>query len=197
MALVNKKQKNKYNKLVKKYFTLKRIIIFLLLLVIFLMFSDALKGVLLLVLFFPLSKYSVKVTAFVPHITLEQYTSSTLLMTYLYGPVVGALSGFVLGMYGYLSNSISKFLALTNVFVCAFNAVFIGVLLNRGVFAKLSFSWVFIMGILSFNLFAYLVFLYVDPDQLQNAIYRISHVLFNSLISVIFFNLIHNLFRLI
>ena len=105
---VNKKQKEKYNRVVKKYITTKNVLLFLIALVLFMIFSNALKGILLLIFLFPLSRLTVKVTAFVPHITLEQYTSGTLLMTYLYGPSVGALSGLSLGLYGYLSNSISK-----------------------------------------------------------------------------------------
>jgi len=189
------KNKEKYNKFVKKYFTLKRVLLFVIILVLVMMFSKALKGILLLVLFFPLAKYSVKVTAFVPHVTLEQYTSSTIFLAYLYGPMVGALAGLVLGLYGYLSNSISKFLALTNVVVAALTGLVIGIL-KDGMLKTFSFYWVFVIGILFFNVVAYLVFLYVDPDQIQNVSYRVSHLFFNGLISVLFFNLLYNLFIL-
>jgi len=194
LAAVNERKKEHYNRLVKKYLTTKRILIGIIILLVVMTFSKALKGVFLLIFFFPLAKYSVKITAFVPHVTLEQYTSSTILMAYLYGPIVGALSGLILGLYGYLSNSISKFLALTNVFVAAFVGILVGQF--KGNFPTWSFSSVFIVAILIFNAIAYLVFLYIDPDQLQNAAYRLSHVFFNCLISVLFFNLLHKLYLL-
>lgn len=189
--------KEKYNRLIKKYFTVKRILVVVIILIVILMFSKAFKGILLLFLFFPLAKYSVKITAFVPHITLEQYTSGTLTMAYIYGPVIGALSGLVLGLYGYLSNSISKFLALTNVFVAALVGFVIGYLVKGGMLQNTPFSTVFIIGIVMFNAIAYLVFLYLDPDQLQNVAYRISHLFFNGLISVLFFDLLFRLYSLI
>jgi hypothetical protein len=190
-----KKTKEKYNRFVKKYFTLKWVLIAVILLILVMMFSKAIKGVLLLILFFPLAKYSVKATAFVPHVTLEQYTSSTLLIAYMYGPFAGALSGLVLGLYGYLSNSISKFLAIVNVFIAAFVGFLIGYL-NQSKIMNFPFYTTFVIGILVFNAIAYIVFLYVDSDQIQNVSYRLSHVFFNGLISVLFFNLLYNFFIL-
>ncbi|MCM2326103.1 MAG: hypothetical protein NDI94_06570, partial [Candidatus Woesearchaeota archaeon] len=157
MALINQKQKEKYNKDVKKYFTTKRVLIAVITLFVFIMYSAQLKGVILLALFFPLAKYSVKITAFVPHVTLEQYTSATLLMAYLYGPVVGAISGFMLGFYGYFSNGISKFLALVNVFIAGFIGFMLGHLVKNGFLKSWSFYSAFVLGILVFNAIAFVI----------------------------------------
>lgn len=197
MALVNQKQKEKYNKLVKRYVNTKNVLIFGILLFVFLTFSSAFKGILLVAFFLPLARYSVKVTAFVPHVTLEQYTSSTIFLAYIYGPAIGALSGLVLGLYGYLSNGISKFLALVNVFVASLVGFMIGTFVKTGFMKTWSFSSSFVLGIAIFNLIAFIVFYFVDPDKIQNLTYRSSHLFFNGLISVIFFNLFYMLFNMI
>lgn len=197
MALINYKQKEKYNKLVKKFLNTKNVLIFAILLLVFLMFSSAFKGILLVILFLPLARYSVKITAFVPHVTLEQYTSSTIFIAYIYGPIAGALSGIVLGLYGYLSNGISKFLALVNVVVAALTGFMIGTFVKSGFMTTWSFSSSFILGIVIFDVIAFIVFYFVDPDKLQNLTYRSSHVFFNGLISVIFFNFFYILFNMI
>jgi hypothetical protein len=161
------------------------------------MFSKALKGILLLVFFLPLAKYSVKVTQFVPHITLETYTGSSIMMAFLYGPIVGSISALVLGFYGYLSNSISKFLAFINVFVAALTCFLVGILLSNGILPKNNFELVFVIAIVFNNLVAYLAFLYADPDQIQNVVYRTTHLFWNSLISRLFFSLILWIYLLI
>ena len=185
-----KKIKKKYSKLIEKYLTTKWILIVLLLLFLLLLFSQAFKGILLLVALVPLAKYSVRVTRFVNYITLETYTASAILFGYIYGPVPGLLTGLFLGLYGYLSNSVTKFLALMNVFVAAVTAFVVGY------FGSMNFSIFFIFAILLFNIIAYIVFFFLDPDQLQNITYRITHVLWNIGVVRLIFMLIFDLYNL-
>lgn len=192
---MNKQQiKEKYTKLAKKYLDTKKILIILLVLVLVLAFSQAFKGILLLIIFLPMAKYSVRATAFIPHVTIETYTASSLLMTYLFGPITGFLSALVLGFYGYLSNGISKFLALVNVFVTSITCFIVGLLVQSHIFGTLSFTIVFSFGIILDNVIAYFVFLVLDPDQLQNRIYRATHILYNLFITQLFFSLIYEIF---
>lgn len=186
-----KKIKKKYSKLIEKYLTTKWILIVLLLLFLILLFSQAFKGILLLIVLVPLSKYTVRVTRFVNYITLETYTGSAILFGYIYGPMPGLLTGLFLGMYGYLSNSVTKFLALMNVFVSCITGFVVGY------FSFMNFSTVFIYAILFNNLFASILFFFLDPDQLQNITYRITHVFWNIGIVRLIFIFIFDFYNLI
>lgn len=191
--MINKQKqkiKEKYTLLAKKYLDTKKILIIFILLILILMFSKAFKGILLLLILIPLTKYSIRLTAFVPHVTLETYTGSALLMAYIYGPVAGALTALVLGIYGYFSNSITKFLALLNVFVATFTSLFIGFLVQHKLI-NFGFTKTFIIGIILNNIISYFVFLVFDPDQIQNIIYRTTHVIWNCFISQLFFTLLY------
>ncbi|MEM3374609.1 MAG: hypothetical protein QXE31_05305 [Candidatus Woesearchaeota archaeon] len=196
--MINKekqKLKEKYTQLAKKYLDTKKILVIFIALILILMFSKAFKGILLIILFIPLVHYSVRITRFVPHITLETYTGSAILMAYLYGPAAGALSALVLGIYGYFSNGVTKFLALLNVFVATLTGFVFGFLVQHKLL-NLGFSSTFFVAILFNNIVSYFVFLVFDPDQIQNVIYRITHVIWNGFISILFFTLLYNLYNL-
>lgn len=196
MSIEKQRLKERYSKLIKKNLTAKRILIILLVLFVLLIFYKAFRGIILLILFIPMAKYSVRVTAFVNYVTLETYTASTILMAYLFGPLAGLLTGLFLGTYAYLVNSITKFLALLNVVVAATTGVFIGFLVS--VFIKdMSFSHAFIWGMLFNNLVAYILFVFMDPDQIQNVTYRTTHIIWNIFIVRLVFILIFNLYSMI
>jgi len=185
-----KKIKKKYSKLIEKYFSMKWILVVLILLFLMLLFSQAFKGILLLIVLIPLAKYTVRITKFINYITLETYTGSAILFGYIYGPVAGLLTALLLGLYAYLSNSVTKFLALMNVFITAITGFVVGY------FGHMGFSTVFIYAILLNNIIAYVIFFFLDPDQLQNVIYRITHVLWNIGLVRLLFVLIFNIYNL-
>ncbi|MEM2131319.1 MAG: hypothetical protein QXR96_02245 [Candidatus Woesearchaeota archaeon] len=195
--MINNKQKIKehYTKLAKKYLDTKKVLIIFIVLVFILMFSKAFKGILLLIIFIPLVQYSIRLTKFVPYVTLETYTGSAILMAYIYGPLAGSLTALFLGIYGYFINGITKFLALLNVFVATFTGFLIGFLIQHKIL-NFGFTTTFIIAIIINNIISYFVFL-IDPDQIQNITYRVTHTLWNCFISQLFFSLLYYIYNLL
>jgi hypothetical protein len=187
-----KRQNLKYEEAFKHYFSKKYLIIGLLVLLVILLFKNSIVGIALTALFIPMSKYTVRVTRFVNYITFETYTASTIMMAFMYGSTAGLWSGLFFGLYGYLSNSVTKFLALLNVFVAAIMGFLIGMF--RDSFHN-DFNMAFIVAILVNNVIAYFIFLVMDPDQVQNVTYRITHVLWNIFVVRLFFLVIYDVAR--
>ena len=62
---------------------------------------------------------------------------------------------------------------------------------------NLSFSTVFIFGILFKNLTGLIIYYFTDPNQIQNVVYRTTHTIWNLAIVRLLFILIFNVFQVV
>ncbi|MBN2422875.1 hypothetical protein JXB41_06620 [Candidatus Woesearchaeota archaeon] len=192
MALHKKhKQYSKYEIFFKKFFTLRVFLAGIIVLLLLFLFTDFIKGTILVIIFIPMAVVSQRVSRFIPHINLETVTAGALLLTYMYNPVIGSIFTMTVGMYALIKASFVRFLMIINL-THSVMTLFIMIL-----FKNLDFSAYFIIGILVKNLISYVAFVFLDPDQIQNIIHRISHTIFNIAIYRLFFILIYRVINLI
>jgi hypothetical protein len=190
----SKIRNEKLGERLKKILNTRSILIAVILIFLFLLLKQYFKGILLLLIFFPMSLYTVRVTRFVNYITLETNTASTILMAYLYGPVIGTLAGFMLSAYGYFANSVTKFLSMIDMVLTALTGLFVGALLH----GKMPFSIAFIIAILVKNGIGFVLYhFFFDPDKVQNVVYRTTHLIWNIFIVRLLYELIYAVYMAI
>ncbi|MEM3373611.1 MAG: hypothetical protein QXE31_00145 [Candidatus Woesearchaeota archaeon] len=98
---------------VKKYLTLRNLLIFGLVFILYLMFSNLAKAIIFMALFSPLCIISIKVSRVVPNANVQLITPLTLLLSYLFGFPVGFIFGTILGLYFWsTAYSISQFVLM-------------------------------------------------------------------------------------
>jgi hypothetical protein len=189
------KQYQKVNKILRKYLTLRYLIIGIIIIVLLLIFEDFVKGIILTAIFIPMGVYSVRATRFVNYITLETVSASAILMGFMFGPIIGFFFGLFVLMFSYIKSSVTKLTAVVDCFLTGFAGIVPFVIKNF--FPSISFSSAFIVGILTKNIIGWIVFIFLDPDQLQNITYRTTHIIWNIVIVRLLFILIYNVINLI
>ncbi len=191
---MRRRAKVKEKKLLEKfktYFTPRNLIIGFILLFLTLILSNIVKGAVLMILFFPLALYSARVTKFINGVTLETATASSVLMGYIYGPSIGALSAFVLTTWSYVANSIVKLRAYLDIIFTTIAGFLAGYLKTMG----FNFTMVFIISIVIKNIVAFILnHFFFDPDKIGNMIYRVTHIILNIFIYRLLFELIYKVF---
>lgn len=179
-------QKNKQMQvLFDKYFKLKYLLIGLILIFMFSIYKEFIIIFILCVIFIPLNAISMLAGKMIPHITVELLASCTLLLGYMFGPVMALIFGPVAGFYGMFKSGHIRYLGIIRVFiisiVCGIMALFTGI----------SFNLNYIIGILLMNIISFFIYLIVDPDPIQNYTHRASHILSNIFILRFVFIALH------
>ena len=181
---------------IKDKLTPRNMIIGAIAIFIILILSNVIKGILLLIIFFPMALYTVQLTRFVDGVTLETYTGSSIVMAYIYGPNIGLLCAFLLTAWSYFGNGIVKLRAYLQIMYNSVSTFITGYIAFT--YTDLSFSTVFILSILINNGIAFVFnHLWFDPDKLSNIMYRITHSLLNLGIYRLIFQLFYDLFLLL
>ena len=181
---------------IKEKLTIRNMIIGGIILFVILILSNVVKGLLLLIVFFPMALYTVQLTRFVDGVTLETYTASSIVMAYLYGPKIGMICAFLLTAWSYFGNGIVKLRAYLQIMYNTISGYITGYIAFAN--HNLSFSTVFILSILINNGIAFVFnHLWFDPDKLSNIMYRITHMLLNIGIYRLIFELFYELFILL
>jgi len=174
----------------KKYFNVKYVLIGIIVFLLFAMFGDIFKAMVLLVIFFPLGAYSMKIAKIVPHIDVEIVSGATLLIGYLHGPALAVIYCIMTGFYGMILVSHIRFLKVVRFMVTALSAFIMAF------FTNLSFNTNFIIGIILMNVIAYFVYLVLDPDPIQNITHRLSHLAWNLIVMRLIFTAAYDLINL-
>ncbi|MBN1503194.1 hypothetical protein JW930_06650 [Candidatus Woesearchaeota archaeon] len=191
---MKKQEENKIQKTIKKYLTWRFLLIGIIFILLLFLLSDFVKGILLLVIFFPMSLYTARITKFVNGVTLETATASTILIAYLYGPSLGALAGLVITAWSYLANSIAKLRAYLDIIYTTFCGFFAGYMTRF----DFNFGTAFVIAIIVKNVVAFFFnHFFFDPDKISNIVYRITHLILNVFIYRLFFELIYAAYNLI
>ena len=93
---------------IKKYLNLRNILIMFILIISYLMFPKILQPVILILIFYPISLVSCRVTKYVKFMTAETITPFTIFLGYLYGWQWGVFFGFVLGTYMWTQTAMNQ-----------------------------------------------------------------------------------------
>ena len=177
--MAKKKVKKREFKGIRKYLTLRNLLIAALLIILYLMFSDLAKAIFFMVLFVPVGILSIKLTRVLPQMDMETLTTSSFFLGFLYGWPTGTFFGVILGAYIWLTAfSLSQFVMLS-VFLNGLAAV-LGHVFNA------SFGWSFqvayfvAMGIR--NALYFLLGLAIGGNPVENTIHTFTSILTNMIL---------------
>ena len=183
--MAKKKVRRKEFKGIKKYLTLRNLLIAALVIFIYLMFSNLAKAILFVAIFVPVGILSIKLTRLLPHSDIETLTSSSFFLGYLFGWPVGAFFGTVLGAYIWMTAySLSQFVLL-ELFLNALTAL-MGYIFNVSLGWNFQLAYFVGMGIR--NTLYFILGLAIGGDPIENTIHTVTAVITNMVLlpSVIF-----------
>lgn len=132
---------------------------------------------------------SFKVSRYVPHISVESVTASSVLLGFLYGWKIGMGFGIVFGLYGYANNSMIKLKSIINSLLMGICGVI------ASIFAALDYSFL-MTYMLTFAIriaLNFMIFPLVEPDMFENTIHGLGDPLFNMMITFQFMNILYGL----
>ncbi len=154
----------------KKYFLIATLVL--------LIFHKYIVVILLGIIFTVLGTITVRVTKFVPHISVETISASAILFGFVWGWKAGLIFGVGAGLFAAVYNG---FLKLTTIV----NSLFMGLC---GVLAALfdslgyNFTVAFLLTFLIRSNLGFFVFQFIKPDFFENMVHSYGDALFNVLI---------------
>ncbi|AJF60925.1 TPA: hypothetical protein HA239_03215 [Candidatus Woesearchaeota archaeon] len=89
----------------RKYLNLRNVLIALVILLVALIWSRYVTGILLVIVFAPITFITVRYAKMVPHISIESNTAMSCFIGYIFGPIVGLFYGLAVGGFSYVMNS--------------------------------------------------------------------------------------------
>ncbi len=162
----------------------------LILLILFFLYKDLVKAIVLTIVFVPLAVLSTKFGKIIPHMTPETVTASAIMMGYLFGGKIGFLFGLFVGLYAYTKNSCINLNFLTLIIMSACCGVLASFLESRG----MNFLWAFGTTIVIRNAVGLPLYMFVIfPAPAENIMQHAFHALFNLAILMPLFFAIFNL----
>jgi hypothetical protein len=181
-------------KSIKKYLTLRNLLILGLAVVIYLMFSNLAKAIFFIILSAPLCTLSIKVTRVIPNANVQIITPMTLFLSYLFGWPIGVFYGFILGLYFWsTAYSISQFVLL-EVFlnaVVAFAADYMKVSL------LIPFTYTYFICMAIQKVLYFTLGLAIGGNPVENTIHTVSSSITHFIIVPPFVFLLYNITSMI
>ncbi|MBN1502853.1 hypothetical protein JW930_04875 [Candidatus Woesearchaeota archaeon] len=171
----------------KKYLNIRYLLIGMLLLFGYLLFSDYVVAIILTGIFIPLGIMSIRVTRFLPRVATETITSCSGLMGYLFGPWIGLFFGLFVGGIGYIKNSMGSQFVLLMIMLQGFSGFLAGTL------NSLSFTMAYLITMSARNLLSFLLGPLIGGNPLENVIHTITDILWNSFFMYYIMKLIYEL----
>lgn len=180
---------HKYYPTIKKYLTLRNVLLAGLIVIIYMMFSNLAKAIIFIIIFAPLCTMSIKITRVIPNANVQLITPFTFFIGYRFGWPLGVFFGVLLGLYFWsTAYSISQFVLL-EVFLNGILAVIANFMAN-------TFSWSFlvayIIGMLIQKVLYFTMGLAIGGNPVENTIHTVSstitHILILPTIMVIIYN---------
>jgi hypothetical protein len=174
---------------IRKYLTLRNFLIMIILIIIYIMFPGVVQPVVLILIFYPLSVVSCRVTKYVKYLNTELITPFTIFLGYVYGWQWAVFFGFFLGFAIWSQTALNQ-MTIINCFTYIFAAFF-------GYWASGWFPNNFMIGYLVAvtlkNLVTTFVFLFFNPDLFENISHTIQALITNTVIMPIFLNILYNI----
>ena len=173
----------------KKYLTLRNILIFIILIVLYLLFPKYVQPIVLIIVFYPISLLSTKTTKFIKHLNTETITPFTIFLGYLYGWKWAFFFGFILGTYMWSQTALNQ---LTMV-QCVLN----GFAAFCGYWASIWFPGNFVIGYIVAvtlrNVISFLIFLIFNPSLVENITHTVSAIMTNTILMPFFLNILYKI----
>lgn len=161
---------HKYFPEIKKYLTLRNVLLLGFVVVIYLMFSNLAKAIIFMFLFAPLCTMSIKVTRIIPNANVQLITPFTFFLGYKFGWPIAVFFGVLLGLYFWsTAYSISQFVLL-EVFLNGIVAVI------ASFFSTLPWTFViaYIIGMIIQKILYFTMGLAIGGNPVENTIHTIS-----------------------
>jgi len=187
------KQAKKELKGIRKYLTLRNLLIAAIFIFIYIMFSDIAEAIFFVVIFVPVGILSIKLTRVLPHMDMETLTTCSFFLGYLYGWPVGVFFGLVLGSYIWMTAfSFSQFVMMS---------VFLNAVAALLGFMFAGYGWAFplayMIGMGIRNALYFGVGWIIGGDPVGNTIHTFTAILTNMILLPQLIYLIYNLAVLI
>ncbi len=183
------KDKKNYPFDIKKYLTLRNILIMFILVLFYFMFPSFVQPIILIIIFYPISLVSARVTKYVKYISAETITSFTVFLGYVYGWQWAVFFGFFLGFAIWSQTALNQ-LTIVNCFTYLFAAVF-------GHLAAGWFPGNFVVGYLVAvtlrNILTVILFFFFNPDMIENISHTLAEVITNTVFLPFFLNILYNI----
>ncbi|MFH2021301.1 MAG: hypothetical protein ABIJ34_07850 [archaeon] len=176
----------------KKYFNLRNLLVLIIFIVLYIIYSEIFQAVLLIVLFFPLANWSVRTSKYIKDFSIEMLTPLSIFLGYVYGWRWGAFFGVILGSYMWAQVSI-KAKTIVSIFLCGVSAYL----------AELSVGWfpgnfvlAYLVVITIRNILGFIMYIPINT-MFNNIVYTVSDAFFNTFIMSIVLPLLYKLVMLL
>jgi hypothetical protein len=176
----------------KKYFNLRNFLILIIFIILYILYAKIFQAVLLIVLLFPLTQFSVRTSKYVKDFSIEMLTPFSIFLGYVYGWKWGAFFGVILGSYMWAQVSI-KDKTIVSIFLCGLSA-YLGQL-SAGWFPG-NFALAYLVVITIRNVLAFIMYIPLNT-MFNNIVYTLSDSFFNTLLMSIFLNLLYKIVLLL
>ena len=172
----------------KKYINLRNFIILVIFIILYILYSKTFQAVLLIVILFPITQFSVRTSKYVKDFSIEMLTPFSIFLGYVYGWRWGAFFGVILGSYMWAQVSI-KDKTIVSIFLCGLSAYL----------AQLSVGWfpgnfglAYLVVITIRNILGFIMYIPLNT-MFNNIVYTVSDAFFNTLLMSIFLNILYKI----
>ncbi|MBN1503268.1 hypothetical protein JW930_07045 [Candidatus Woesearchaeota archaeon] len=173
---------------IRKYITVKNVLILLLLIFLYLLFPKYMQVIILMMIFYPISVVTARITKYMRGFHIETMTSFTLFLGYVYGWRWALLFGLGLGSYIWSQAGINQKTLLTILItgLCAFLGYWVQPISN--------FFWAYILASSIRNIISFVLFLFVNPDIFNNITHTVNDFIWHTLIMS---NIVNAIYKII
>ncbi len=162
MSKLNKEIK-KLKKDIKKFLNTRTITFVLILIVVSLIWFKYVAGIILLVIFLPITFITIRYSKMVPHVAIESNTAMTYFIGYTFGPVAALIYGPLVGISCYALNSFISLGYMTTPIIAGVTGALVAILKNAFGF---SFAQAFFISLVVRTLIAFPWFMmFYDPIE--------------------------------
>jgi hypothetical protein len=168
-----------------KFLNKKTLLFAFAILILLLVLKKFVIGILLILIFAPLSVITLRFSRFVPHVSIETNTASSIFMGYLFGPTIGFFFCLGVGGYGYVKNSLLNITFISSLIYACFAAVMAGVFHSL----NLSFFWCFLLpNLIRVTVMIPYYMLLADPFEVIT--HQTTHFILNTLVYYQFYSVL-------
>ncbi|MCM2325522.1 MAG: hypothetical protein NDI94_03605 [Candidatus Woesearchaeota archaeon] len=141
----------------KRFWNLKTAMLLLIFLVISFMWFRYIAALILMAIFAPIAFLTVRYSKMIPNVSAESFTSSAILLGYMFGPVPGFFFGWIVGTFAYVGNSFVSATYLSNPIIAGIGGIIAGILSKMHVpFANTFFIVIVIRTLIAYPWFGLL-----------------------------------------
>lgn len=153
----------KFKKNLKKFLNFRTILIVIIFLIVSMLYFKYIAGIVLLVVFLPITFITIRYSKMVPHIAIESNTAMTYFIGYTFGPVYALIYGPLVGISCYVLNSFISPGYMTTPIIAGVTGALVGILKSAFGF---SFISAFFIALIVRTMIAFPWFmLFYDPVE--------------------------------